>query len=94
MKFNKFLFLLGLRPLTADIIRDEYQIMTRKHMKKLFEDTVVPELIRYGTYSSRPGRLGHTPDEVKILKDIFSTAELPYETNTDQYGTYFSISLK
>ena len=93
MKFNKFLFWLGLRPLTAEVLHDEYLISTRKRMKKLFEDKIVPELIRYGNYSHQTV-IGFNNDEAIALKDILYRTGLQYETKEDGYGSYFRISIK
>ena len=93
MKFNKFLFWLGLRPLTAEVLYDEYLIATRKRMKKLFEDTIVPELIRYGKYSQQT-MLGFNNDEAIALKHILYRTSLQYKTKEDDYGTYFWISIR
>lgn len=93
MKFNKLLFWLGLRPLTAEILYDEYLIATRKRMKTLFEDTIIPELIRYGTYSQQT-MIGFNDDETKALLDIISSAGLQYKIKDRDYGKYFRITLK
>jgi len=94
MKFNKFLFWLGLRPLTAEVLHDEYLIAVRKRMKRLFEDTIVPELIRYGKYSQQT-MIGFNTDETIALKDILNRTSLQYTTTQENgYGTCFRISIK
>ena len=90
MKFNKLLFWLGLRPLTADILYDEYLRTLKKRVQNVFEDTIVPELIRCGRYS----RLVLDNEEAKVLEGILTKAKIGYQTREDSYGTFFNISIK
>jgi len=90
MKFNKLLFWLGLRPLTADILYDEYLRTLKKRVQNVFEDTIVPELIRCGRYS----RLVLDTGEAKVMGDILTKAKISYSTREDSYGTFFNISIK
>lgn len=90
MKFNKLLFWWGLRPLTADILYDEHMRAIKKRMLNEFEDTIVPELIKYGKYIRRIS----DSDEAKVMEDILTKAKIRYITRKDPYGDYYIISIK
>lgn len=93
MKFNKFLFWLGLRPLTADIIREEYLRETKERMLSLFEESIVPDLIRHGNFFHNTIS-GLNTDEVEELENILKRVGLQYKTRSDVLGTYFRINLE
>lgn len=88
MKFNKLLFWLGLRPLTGDILYNEYLRYVKKRVRDLFENEIVPALIMYGTYTKRSGL---SKLEAGELEAMLTKAKLSYSTSMHSDGAYFSI---
>lgn len=80
MKLNKFLFWLGLRPLTVDIIADEYVILTKKKAGEKFK-TIVEDLISYGH-----SQCVCVPDVGKELIILLRKANIQYKLKEAHHG--------
>lgn len=80
MKFNKLMYWLGLRPLTVDIIADEYAILTKKKAGVKFK-TIVEDLISYGNT-----QCVCVPDVGKELIVLLRKANIDYQSKEVNHG--------
>lgn len=80
MKLNKFLFWLGLRPLTVEIIADEYAITTKKQAKEKFA-LIVNDLTKYGHT-----QLSCSLDVGRELISLLRKANIHYQSKEVHHG--------